>query len=325
MEVASSNEESSVFHFSTEVFAERDRLSGLRDILGRQMSRLEFEPLTPSIYADVTLRNLGSLSFASLEHSLMRVSRTRELLADGNDTLVFTIFSGNSHYAQFDREVATRVGDAVLASNADLGTFTCEAGAGKSVLINLSRRELLPLVKDFDAAFMSRIPRDTPALLLLVRYLRLIEEGPPLAPELQHAAAEHIYDLVALALGAEKDAGEIAEHRGMRAARLREAKAFILRNLNQHGLSATTVALHLGVTRRYVHMLFEGEAETFSEFILRERLTRAYRSLVDPRLSDTPISTIAFDSGFGDLSHFNRSFRRRFDATPSEARRDRRS
>jgi len=43
----------------------------------------------------------------------------------------------------------------------------------------------------------------------------------------------------------------------MRAARLQAAKAFITRNIRRADLSAKkTVALHLGVTPRYVHLLF---------------------------------------------------------------------
>jgi len=42
--------------------------------------------------------------------------------------------------------------------------------------------------------------------------------------------------------------------------------------------------------------------------------------LSDPRLADRSIRSLAFDVGFGDLSYFNRAFRRRYDATPSEVR-----
>jgi len=42
--------------------------------------------------------------------------------------------------------------------------------------------------------------------------------------------------------------------------------------------------------------------------------------LSDPRLGDRTIGSVAFDVGFGDLSYFNRAFRRRYDATPSEVR-----
>jgi AraC-like DNA-binding protein len=42
--------------------------------------------------------------------------------------------------------------------------------------------------------------------------------------------------------------------------------------------------------------------------------------LSDPRIADLTISAIAFGVGFGDLSYFNRTFRRRFGASPSDVR-----
>ncbi|MEN3383321.1 MAG: hypothetical protein V7608_3365, partial [Hyphomicrobiales bacterium] len=39
-----------------------------------------------------------------------------------------------------------------------------------------------------------------------------------------------------------------------------------------------------------------------------------------PRYAGQKISAIAFDAGFGDLSYFNRAFRRRYGAAPSEVR-----
>jgi AraC-like DNA-binding protein len=42
--------------------------------------------------------------------------------------------------------------------------------------------------------------------------------------------------------------------------------------------------------------------------------------LTDPQLADRSITSVAFDAGFGDLSYFNRVFRRRFGGTPSEIR-----
>jgi AraC-like DNA-binding protein len=139
-------------------------------------------------------------------------------------------------------------------------------------------------------------------------------------PELQQLAVTHVYDLLAVALGATRDAAAMAAGRGVRAARLWAAKAFIMRHLGRHDLSATTVAAHLGVTPRYVHMLFATEDASLSEFVQEQRLVRAHQMLTDPRCIGRPISTIAFDAGFADLSHFNRSFRRRFGGRPSDVR-----
>jgi AraC-like DNA-binding protein len=69
-----------------------------------------------------------------------------------------------------------------------------------------------------------------------------------------------------------------------------------------------------------VQMLFEAEGVTFSEFVLGRRLMRVYRELCDPRFNDTSISGFAIAAGFGDLSYFNRTFRRRFGMSPSELR-----
>ena len=76
------------------------------------------------------------------------------------------------------------------------------------------------------------------------------------------------------------------------------------------------------MTPRYVQRLFEAEGTTFSEFLLQQRLARAHRLLCEPEASAAAISTIAYDVGFGDLSYFNRRFRRKFGMTPREVRGD---
>jgi transcriptional regulator GlxA family with amidase domain len=133
-------------------------------------------------------------------------------------------------------------------------------------------------------------------------------------------AVTHVYDLAALALGATRDATEVAKNRGLRAARIGAIKADIRTNLAREALSIHEIASRQCVTPRYIQILFEGEGTTFTEFVLNERLMRALRMLTDLRFADCLISTIAFDVGFGDLSYFNNSFRRRFGGTPSDVR-----
>jgi AraC-like DNA-binding protein len=121
-------------------------------------------------------------------------------------------------------------------------------------------------------------------------------------------------------MGATRDAAEIAKGRGLRVARLRAIKADIAERLAGPDLSVETVALRQRVSPRYVQMLFEQEGTTFSQYVIGQRLARAYRMLTDPRLADRSITSVAFDAGFGDLSYFNRMFRRCYGGTPSEVR-----
>lgn len=52
--------------------------------------------------------------------------------------------------------------------------------------------------------------------------------------------------------------------------------------------------------------------------MMTQRLARAHRMLGDPRHARRSITAIAYEAGFNDLSYFNRAFRRRYDATPSD-------
>jgi AraC-like DNA-binding protein len=112
----------------------------------------------------------------------------------------------------------------------------------------------------------------------------------------------------------------MASRRGLRAARLEAIKADIASRLAQPGLSAASVAQRQGISDSYLRKLFDGDGTSFSDFVLNARLARAHRLLSDPRLIDRTIASIAFEVGFGDLSYFNRSFRRLYGAKPSDVR-----
>ena len=108
--------------------------------------------------------------------------------------------------------------------------------------------------------------------------------------------------------------------RWVRAMRLSAIKADIAERLDSPSLSVATIATRQRVSSRYVQMLFKAEGTTFTQFVVSERLARAHRMLSDTRLADRGITSVAIDVGFGDLSYFNRTFRRRFGNSPSDVR-----
>jgi AraC-like DNA-binding protein len=174
---------------------------------------------------------------------------------------------------------------------------------------------LAPLTPGLDDRLMNPISRDTPALGLLTAYPAAAVEQPALEP--RELVVRHVHELVAAILGAPETGG------GIRAARLRAIQADILASLDDPELGVSSIAARHRVTPRYVHKLFELCGATFYEFVLERRLERVRRLLDDPGSDARSISALAFSAGFGDLSYFNRTFRRRFGATPSEIRRRR--
>jgi AraC-like DNA-binding protein len=88
-------------------------------------------------------------------------------------------------------------------------------------------------------------------------------------------------------------------------------------------LSAKTIAKRHGISDRYVNLLFYDVGQTFIRFVEEQRLKRTFAMLIDPMQAGMRISDIAIKAGFGELSTFNRNFRRRFGDTPRGVRRGR--
>jgi AraC-like DNA-binding protein len=130
--------------------------------------------------------------------------------------------------------------------------------------------------------------------------------------------ATHMHNLAALLLGG--DAGLGLHERGLRAARLRSIKDHIRERLGHHDLTLADVARSQQISESYIRQLLAENGTTFTDLVLAGRLTRAHHMLVDLRFGDRSISAVAYEAGFGDLSYFNRTFRRRYGATPSDVR-----
>lgn len=156
---------------------------------------------------------------------------------------------------------------------------------------------------------------------ILADYLQLLrQQGPAHNPALAHRLANHLIELVALALEPRRDTRTRESAAAIREARLAAIQSDVLANLSRVGLSARTIAQRHGITDRYVHLLFEETGQTFSRFVQEERLKRAFMLLTDPDRADIRISEVAFEAGFTDLSTFNRTFRRRFGDRPRSIR-----
>lgn len=311
----------SIFHFSTEAFAGRERLAAWREVFGRTVCSLDIAPLEPAAFSsEATVYQVPGLGVLFAASGAVDLSHTHELIVD--DDLSFMAAPTCRYIAsKLGRTTELEAGAGVLMTNAEAGSITL-AAASRFVTFRVPRAAMESLVPDLESAVARRIPAGNVALKLLVDYLESFRNTQALAtPELQRVAVMHTYDLLAVALGATRDATEIAYSRGMRAARLRAAKGFITRQIARHDLSPTSVAVHLGVTPRYVHMLFETEGLSVTKFIVERRLAHAHQMLLDPRMKERTISAVAFAAGFSDLSHFNHSFRRHFGKTPSDARR----
>jgi AraC-like DNA-binding protein len=269
----------------------------------------------------VDIQHAGVAEIAGLETTPWDLVRTPAHVRDGDNAFSFILCRSGRLCAVAGRNrLDLRAGDGVALDRAVASTIQVSVESSFWV-ITVPRTRLAGLLPEMETLAGTRLAGGAPAVSSLFGYLggaHAIEFAD--AGHVTEVFANHLVDLIVLAFGARGDVCDLAEVRGVRAGR----RAAILReidaNLNDPRLSAAILAHRLGITTRYVHQLFEEIGQTFSVYVLNIRLDRVAHVLREPRRANQKIAAIAFEVGFSDLSHFNRSCRRRFGETPTAAR-----
>lgn len=309
-------------HFSTDDLPAHNRIEEVCEIYGRTIIKHDIEPVGEEpFHFEADLCGVATLGVAAVAISPCRAPRRTEHI--DSDDLTFNVSLGGGRMVQQrGREALVVEGEGVLMTAADPGVVNISRRS-RLISLRMPQKMLRPAIADFDGSLLRPIRRDVPALRLLTNYVEAIRSTEALAvPALRHVVVSHICDLVALALGADRDARELAENRGLRAARRTAILRAIEERRGDPGLSASAVAAALGITPRYVHLLLEETGKSFTHHLLEKRLERAAALLRDPRWHHRRIADIAAEAGFTDLSYFSRAFRQRFGATPSDVRRE---
>jgi AraC-like DNA-binding protein len=304
---------------SVQVQAQASDVESLHD---RGLTWVSFKPMPDlACSIDFALRQFPDLGLLSGTVQGVRHEHLRRNSGDGDDDFSFHMnLSGLSFVAGQRGETALRDGDAMLLRYSVSRTISRPDLVDQRV-IRLPRAALAPLVRNIDDAVLCRIPRGTGMLRLLRSYVDSVFNDPALAiPQMRRLIAAQLCDLVAVTLGATRDATAVAEGRGIRNARLIAIKQDIEAHLATGELAPGAVAKRQQISDSYLRKLFESEGTSFSQFVLGRRLERAHRLLTNPGGASRSIASIAFDAGFGDLSYFNRTFKRCYGFTPSEVR-----
>jgi AraC-like DNA-binding protein len=302
-------------------WADRNRFEEYREAVGRALMKLEIDPYrrdAADCQTEFICNAMPGLMMSHGSQNNLAYRRTPALI-DNDDIMLSVTLAGQRTLSQLGRSIVLNAGEATSMTGAK-SLQSLVPTSEQYIVFRLPRTDIAPLVSDLDAMIARTIPPNIESLRLLIHYASAIRTMNGLeTPEAAHLASTHITDLIALAIGATRDGAELARARGMRAARLMALKRDIQEHLTRPDLSVSALAARHQISTSYIRKLFDGEGTSFTEFVLEQRLLRAHRMLRDPR-SEKSVSAIAFECGFGDLSYFNRTFRRRYGLTPSEVR-----
>jgi AraC-like DNA-binding protein len=305
-------------YFNTDVLPERDRFPAFcegmfRHVIGADITQIGSAPFSGAL----DVRRAGAVGMARISVTPASITRQGSNLSDGNDAIVVQSWRrGSAGLTQSEHDSRIAPGDVSIIDNARPARARVESAA-QFWSLTIPRDSIVASAQGPARIAGTQLINGLD-FQLLFRYLEEITVEHLTDRRTAQLVGDHIIDLAAFALG--RPAIGSAREDGVREARRLAVLGEIERCSSDPALSAATIAALLGITPRYVHLLLEETGKSFTHHVLERRLDKASALLRDRRSYRRKIADIAVQVGFTDLSYFNRAFRRRFGATPSDIR-----
>lgn len=307
------------------VLDDRQRFGLWRDLYSAQYGLLDFARAEDRPFmARLEFSQLGPVAVGWFEGALTRARRDRhELQHDARDELFLFFNCGRSpiRVQQCGRDVIVEPDAPALLNYYEAGD--CRSGEDHAwMAFTVQRRRLQALVRNVEDLVAMPLDSQSEAMKHLHRYARFLSEDGAVGHD--PALAEHIgnslVDLIALAIGPNRDGIELARMRGLRAARLRAILAQIEAHFSDPEFSLDSIVRRQRLSARYVQILLQDSGSGFIERVTELRLQKARRMLADIRYERMPIGDIGATCGFADAAYFARRFRMRFGMSPTAFR-----
>ena len=306
---------------STEGLASKDKFPFFRDAIGPTYTGIAPEPTRfVEFDARLSVLDLGSTVVARIISPGTVARRSRAATRIQPDDSLFVNFCEEVDYVAEDRLGHLRVPRGVprLLDN-DAG-FTVRFPEQPRIglhSIRLSRQTLGPALclPRFNTALSG-----TPLGQLVAAQLRLLCATMRLEHPDAIAAIGRSVEALLLALADQVRDGKPDESLCDRTS-VRHLKDYALARLGDAKLSVASIAGAFCVTPRTIQNHFAANGETFSAWLLEQRLVRACELLLDPAHGLRSVEAIGFSCGFTSAAHFHRTFKIRFGAPPGAIRR----
>lgn len=302
---------------STADAAPGERLGLWGDFVGRHIGPLRADTFgDPQFSGRLELGNSSGVSVARIVVSRHRVQRTPGLIRKDSRDYVKLVaqIEGAACFEQNGRKVVLAPGEWSLYDMTRPYAVSNSEPINQVIML-LPRDELVRLGLDLDSLVVRRFAGRNGVGrlaygLLVSAFESLQADAPtPAGDDLAQTIASHIELAVLDRAGTSSDASvrELTRDR---------VKRYIEVNLDDPLLSLDRIAAAIGCSKRYLHKLFDGEADTLNAHIWRARLERIRQDLADPSQHGRSITEIAFSRGFSSSTHFSRSFRESCGTSP---------
>jgi AraC family transcriptional activator of tynA and feaB len=302
--------------WSTDAVQPRQRFSYWREAVCRSIFNLTIESPEGQFAARMTARSSGPLRIALSESTAYRLHRTKQDVdnAQGESYSVYLQLRSQAVIGQCEQTFMFQPGDIAISDLQHPFTATL-AGGGRRVTTVIPREMIDRRAPWLRKAALHRLAANTPYVDLARRHILEMAQNPAMSGSAMALLTDNLCNLLALA-----SATDVAPKHLQAELQVEAMLAFCRQELHDPELTPQPVADHLGISVRTLHLRFKQIDQSFTRWVLEERLRACSVALRDENQRGLNISEIAYRWGFNDLSHFNRSFRARFKQTPTEWR-----
>lgn len=255
------------------------------------------------------LRWRSGVDVAEIRCPSARIERTRKgiLRDDQEHFFLLRQLEGETGILHAGRETLLKPGEFLLLDSTRAAELRIGGGPAAFLSAHLPRALVLETRREMPAAGR-KITRAHP---LHASLCGLLDAGGA------EDTAGYIFDLVPLAFagaGPRPGAGSL----GSRSSRFRLIRETLELLSADPRLTVDTLAARTGLSRRQLQREFQENGTTFTGCLTRTRLAAVAGKLrhAARQKARVPIAQLAYGAGFGDISHFNRTFRQQFGCSP---------
>lgn len=303
--------------YSTATVHKKEKVDYWQDLCSRTYADLKLSPHDHRNFDGELRRSFaGPLSFVKVSSSAACITRSEEHATRSSDHRfdIFLTLRGESVCVHNGQRAVLRPGDFTLVDISLPYRFEFEDFCS-AVSMSMPQSLIgayLPVPRLYLGRPMSGLLGVNRLASVMIDCLcDQVQAGQ--VEELTPSLIRDIVDIIATAYSA---IGSPVSESAAAGSRRVQIRAFIEANLRDPRLTPRHIASGLGISPRYLRLLFSQEEETISRFVTRRRLEEAARELVNAAWRRATITDIAYHWGFGDAAHFSRTFREQFGVSP---------
>jgi AraC-like DNA-binding protein len=257
------------------------------------------------------------MEFVQVANDLATITRGhRDIRQDYGEHLFLLLqIEGECGIEQCGRQTAISPGDCALVDSSTPSSFYFGGRFSNHVSVHLPR-QLLFSHKSARVEVARRIDADDPMSSVLRGIVAKLMKAPPSGSN-PSELRQLLFDATRQAFSADDEQlpirGDCASHR------IEIVQILIDRHLTEPTLTSQWLADRVGVSLRTLQEDFGALGTTVNSLIRMRRLYYARDQLTCiPQNSTTTIAQVAYNSGFNDISYFNRCFKKAFDCSPKD-------